>query len=281
MFVELQHGLLSALLATGRQLALFVAPFFLFALLMQGISHLIRHHGGALIGTRCYVWLTAPGVVVHELGHAFFCLLFGHRIVAISLFNPRNDGTLGYVKHSYDRRSLYQNLGNFFIGSGPLWFGSALIVLLTRLLIEPALLAPLGTILTPATINGSWGGVLDLLAALPEPLFDFAWQLPPRIMRGEWPLLLFLYLAFSIGSHVTLSPSDLRGTLPGMALLLGGLFLCNLVAVGFDRPFERLLAPLGPLLYPVFSLLLLVLLLNLLFFAAVMAVAGIVGVARS
>lgn len=267
MLAELQSGALAALFATARQLALFAVPFFVFALLMQGVSQLIRRHGGALFGTRCYVWLTAPGVVVHELGHAAFCLLFGHRILAISLFNPRSDGTLGYVKHSYDKRSLYQNLGNFFIGSGPLWFGSALIVVLTRLLVEPSLLAPLSSLVGSAATHWSWGRFLDLLAALPQPLVELGRGLAPRIAGGEWPLILFLYLAFAIGSHVTLSPPDLRGTLPGLALLLTGLYLLNLAATLLGHPLERVLAPLLPLLYPVMAMLLLVLVLNLLFLA--------------
>ena len=49
----------------------------------------------------------------------------------MQLFRPGRDGTLGYVEHAYNRRSLYQSVGNFFIGTGPIWFGSALVYLLS------------------------------------------------------------------------------------------------------------------------------------------------------
>ncbi len=42
--------------------------------------------------------LGAPGVMVHELAHAFFCLFFGIRIYKINLFQFKQ--VAGYVTHS-------------------------------------------------------------------------------------------------------------------------------------------------------------------------------------
>lgn len=46
-------------------------------------------------------------------------------------FESRNDNVLGYVRHSYNKNSLYQTIGNFFISIAPLIFG--IIVILTLL----------------------------------------------------------------------------------------------------------------------------------------------------
>lgn len=73
-------------------------------------------------------WLIgAIGVPAHELGHAFMCVLFGHRVTAINLFSPEGpSGVLGYVSHSWNTRSPYQRIGCFFIGIAPLPINTAL-----------------------------------------------------------------------------------------------------------------------------------------------------------
>eukprot|EP00808_Paulinella_micropora_P030302 g64845.t1 len=61
-----------------------------------------------------------PGTLVHELSHAAFAVLFGHKITDIGcLLHADENGKLGWVKHSWDDRSAFQRLGNVFIGLGP------------------------------------------------------------------------------------------------------------------------------------------------------------------
>lgn len=43
------------------------------------------------------------GIPIHELGHAYFCLIFGHKIKNIKLFSFSSfEYSLGYVNHSYN-----------------------------------------------------------------------------------------------------------------------------------------------------------------------------------
>ena len=159
-----------------------VLPWIAVALVMQLLSNSIRKSLAKIFGIQGYIYLTAPGVMIHEIGHAVFCLIFRHKIVEMKLFSPEEDGTLGYVNHSYNPNSFYQRIGNFFIGTDPIWFGVAVLCLIS-------------------------------------------WQLLPNEMQisdffslnfwGRWQSYIWLYLALTISSHITLSPPDLAGSVDG------------------------------------------------------------------
>ncbi len=71
-----------------------------------------------------YFWfvLMAPGIIVHELSHAVFCLLFGVKIYKINLLSYNK--VAGYVVHAEPTRFL----PSFFISFGPLIINSSLAV---------------------------------------------------------------------------------------------------------------------------------------------------------
>ena len=71
------------------------------------------------------------GVPIHELSHAFFAVLFRHKIDKMCLFQRESSGRLGYVQHCWNTRSLYQVVGLFFIAIAPL-FGAGLVIVLSR-----------------------------------------------------------------------------------------------------------------------------------------------------
>ena len=159
-----------------------VLPWIAVALVMQLLSNSIRKSLAKIFGIQGYIYLTAPGVMIHEIGHAVFCLIFRHKIVEMKLFSPEEDGTLGYVNHSYNPNSFYQRLGNFFIGTGPIWFGVAVLCLISWMLLPNEM------------------QISDFFS------LNF-W--------GRWQSYIWLYLALTISSHITLSPPDLAGSVDG------------------------------------------------------------------
>ena len=168
-----------------------VLPWIAVALVMQLLSNSIRKSLAKIFGIQGYIYLTAPGVMIHEIGHAIFCLIFRHKIVEMKLFSPEEDGTLGYVNHSYNPNSFYQRLGNFFIGTGPIWFGVAVLCLISWLLLPDEM------------------QISDFFS------LNF-W--------GRWQSYIWLYLALTISSHITLSPPDLAGSADGgIAILITAL----------------------------------------------------------
>lgn len=71
-----------------------------------------------------YALLTAPGVVVHELGHLFFCLLAGVKIFKVKLFQFGE--TAGFVQHE-EPHKFYQAIA---ISFGPLIINSIIALFL-------------------------------------------------------------------------------------------------------------------------------------------------------
>lgn len=173
-----------------------VLPWLAVAFVMQLLSNSIRKSLAKIFGIQGYIYLTAPGVMIHEIGHAIFCLIFRHKIVDMKLFSPEEDGTLGYVNHSYNPNSFYQRIGNFFIGTGPIWFGIAVLCLISWLLLPNEM------------------QISDFFS------LNF-W--------GRWQSYIWLYLTLTISSHITLSPPDLAGSVDGgiaiMATALLGFLL--------------------------------------------------------
>ena len=105
------------------------------------------------------------GTPIHELGHAFMCLLFFHPIERIKLWtpNPKN-GVYGFVEHRYNRKNLWARLGNLPIAFGPIFSGLAVTVLMLYLcfptlwndyLVSSQALIPQGA---PAADRGEAGG---------------------------------------------------------------------------------------------------------------------------
>lgn len=231
------------LLLTVRELVLLLGPALALGLALHYLAEAIRQASLRLMHFNLFAWLTAPGTVVHELGHAFFCLLFGHQVKELALFTPGKEESLGHVKHAYNPRNLYQMIGHFFIGSGPIWFGAVVLWGLSLLLLGGRL-APEETAagLTLDDLPLALGRIVLSGGALFQRLLDPA-------LYGHWPVYLFLYLAFSIGAHMTLSFPDLKGTLTGFAFLAGTLLVLNWAFLWVEGASARLclmlLRPLG------------------------------------
>jgi len=233
MFEPILSYIWRALSATVIQILILLGPGLLLTIILNFETGFVQRHALNIIGKGWYLglfgWL---GTIVHELGHAIFCIIFGHKITELKLFHPDpKTGTLGYVKHSYNSKNIYQLAGNFFIGIGPIVLGSAVIYLLSYWLLG---LNPFNLVnnlnLTSSQIN-SWDAIAQLLHNLGDSsgllLKElFSWQ-----HLFSWHLYVFIYMVFAIGSSITLSPSDIRGALGGFIVIVILIFILNLVTV--------------------------------------------------
>lgn len=190
-------------------LAIGFIPYLIYALLMQKISNSIRNRLVSLLGLKGYIYITAPGVMIHELSHAFFCILFRHKIVEMKLFSPEEDGTLGYVNHRYNPDNKFQRIGNFFIGTGPVWGGIFILWVITLLLLP--------------------SGILNYSHGIVDSFFNFLGHIFSVTFWTRWQSYLWLYLILTISSHITLSPPDLAGAREGASTLIASVFFFELL----------------------------------------------------
>lgn len=124
----------------------------------------------------------APGVMIHELSHALFCVFSGVKIYKIKLFSfNKKSKVAGYVTHAEPENFIQ----NFLISFGPLFINS-LVTLFLFALIKPPFLVWQNTLL-------AWLGLVIGLQAIPsngdaESLFSAANR---RVLRN--PLILLAY----------------------------------------------------------------------------------------
>ncbi len=209
--MEILTNLFYQLIFTAGLVALFGILISVFRKIFLGLSGNVGRYILLIFGI--------VGTPIHELSHALMCVIFGHRVTKIKLFDPLSkDGTLGYVNHTYNKKNIYHQIGNFFIGTAPVVLGSGAIIGLMYFLVPEifggvvAELSAIGALSKGESYTeyfALFGRVLGLIFS-PENFSDGMW----------W---IFIVLAVMISSHTELSTLDIKGGAVGfvfIALLL-------------------------------------------------------------
>ncbi|KKH50396.1 hypothetical protein [Methanosarcina sp. 1.H.A.2.2] len=177
-----------------------------------------------LKGIMITAWIGTP---IHELGHLLMCYLFKHKVNKFKLFNLRpRDGILGYVNHSWNQKSLYQNIGNFFIGMGPIFSGTFALVL-GMFLFLPESFATFANYLTLG--SGQFDSrTLESIFVLTAQLFKSIFSTENLTSASFW---IYFALAIAISSHIALSKEDLKGAGRGLVTIFSFILLVNVIAL--------------------------------------------------
>ena len=254
------------IVATFSQLASLCAGAFIFGLLIHFLSQFTFKSLENAFGSKGVYLVSWLGTPIHELGHAFFCLVFFHRIVKIEFFSPDPiSGTLGYVSHKWNRRNPWAVLGNFFIGLGPVILGCAVLFALFYLLIPGASGVWDSISLRAAAVDKSYL-ISDYLIIIGHSALAMVRLIFTVANLASWRLWVFCYLSICVASNIRLSPSDLKGTLSGLGCVIVPFLLMNLVGLITGFGTERLFPFTASSLGIVYSLLILALIMVLLGF---------------
>ena len=169
------------------------------------------------------------GTPIHEYSHALMCVLFGHTVKKISLFgDSKRSKTLGYVEHTYYRKNLYQQIGNFFIGISPILAGGGVILLLVRLLVPDMFFSMKWEIAQMRSVLATGFGtdeVSVLLGGIPAMLGSFF--SPENFLNWRW--WICMVISFAIAIHMEVSRSDIRSGLRGLLVITCMLLVADVI----------------------------------------------------
>ncbi len=197
-------------------LGIFVIFGFIFNVIENKNNQLIQR----ALGEKIIIFTGFIGTVVHEVSHMIMALIFNHKIVKVELFRPRKykeDGILGFVRSTYNPNSIYQQVGNFFIGIAPMIFGTLTIWLLFIIFSNNIYTMFLNYmdigLYTNYLQSSNYSGFFNLLVhdvfLLLKTIFSFDY-----IFNVNH--LIMLFLIYSISTHMTLSLADLKGSFKGL-----------------------------------------------------------------
>ncbi|GAA0858083.1 hypothetical protein GCM10008916_14430 [Clostridium nitritogenes] len=184
------------------------------------------------------------GTTVHEFGHYIMCILFRHKIIDVKWFSTRVgiSGELGHVRHYYEERSIYQRIGNFFIGVAPVIVGTLMLIISFKLLLpnsfnEIIKNTNFNTYLNMAdnfSLKVFLSTLLDSLLLILKELFIYKNFLNIRFY-------IFILIALSISTHMSLSRADLINSFDGIVFIYGLSLLLSFILIIFGIPYVSLM----------------------------------------
>ncbi len=227
----------AVVMTTLNQLIGILGIFFVAGIILYFLARFTRNTFVKSAGRKLDIVITGwLGTPVHEIGHAFFCLVFMHRINKIRLYQPNSaDGSLGYVNHSYNPKNYYQKIGNLFIGAGPIIFGAFVLYAVMYYLLPNSKSAI--AIITSHDLQIS--NIMNIADQL-QTIYSSAEQMLLTIFsQANFQTIefwIFLYISVCIASHMELSPPDIKGMWSGLVTLIVLLLVVNFLTLlfGFD-----------------------------------------------
>ncbi|MDZ5606237.1 hypothetical protein U2I54_03725 [Bacillus pseudomycoides] len=237
--MEFAYSIFHIFLTSLIQLFSLLGVIILVGFLLGYLESLTRTYWTRALGRKGFLLSAWIGVPIHELGHAVMCIVFRHQIVAMQLFpTDTSNGYLGYVRHQYNQRSIYQRIGNFFVGIAPIFSGMATLIFLMYYFVPQSYLVfihALETNTQTASIN------IDMLQNIFVSSFLLLKSLFTISNLSTPSFWLFLFIAICISAHIALSKPDIEGSLDGVITIFIVLFLFNTIAGLFHYDSNQLI----------------------------------------
>lgn len=221
--------------------------YIVFGLILDRIEQLNIRYIASSLGKIGIIITGFIGTVIHELSHFVMCVLFGHNVVEVAWFRPiqgMRDGVLGYVRHSYNPNNLYQQVGNFFIGIAPMLLGSIFILIVFKICLPKSARRYTSAISEQrdrVTRDFTLESILKSMFIQAGCLFKILWTKENIQKPGFW---IFILIAYSISTHMSLSLADLQGALIGLSVIFIGIVIISFILAVIQLPVKKIVGVL-------------------------------------
>lgn len=218
-FPTLAGALIKSMMVSGLQLIAFLGVFVVVGFLIDRMELKRNYWIRSTVGNKGIYATALIGVPVHEMGHALMCVVFGHKVEQIKLVQfGAEDGTMGFVNHSYEPNNMFHRIGLFFIGIAPILMG-VVVITLTLFFTLPETFHKW---IEAVRASGEMSDILGTAGILMTSLFSL------ENLSNPW-FYLFMVLSVSIASHMSLSKSDIVGAGSGLISMYIIAVIFNLV----------------------------------------------------
>lgn len=237
-------------------------PLFIQVIILYALSRLVGQLILRYLGRRSYLFLTWPGVIVHELSHAVACVVTFTRIHRISLFHPQGQ-TLGSVEHE----QTHNPLKKIIISIAPLFGVTAVMWLVVRWLWPGVYDHQITSVQAAVADFESFRGFFTFTWNYVTQYWQYVHELVSQLRLDQWQTYVGVYALIALATHAAPSREDLQHTYVGLL----GLAVLFVAAIALDQWLEIPLTwqIVKVLTYPVF------LLTNFLAYGIIFAFVGI------
>jgi len=176
---------------------------FLWLIFLFGLSFVLDNFWKRIFSGKKYRFFLAPGVMVHELSHAFACRIVGAKIEEINFFSWQG----GYVKYLLPKTHRFARvLSEMFIGFAPILGGIGALLFFSWFLGLQFFSGIVNFHESSLFFHGFWAAIQEIPSFIGE-----NWL--------SWQFWLFIYLIISITVCLVPSKRDIKNSLGGVLVI--------------------------------------------------------------
>ena len=211
-----------------------IGTFIIFGLLIGWVENISNRSIQLRFGRKAVILTGVIGTTIHEFSHYIMCKLFRHKVQSIKWFSisVNDNRELGNVSHSYNRKSIYQRVGNFFIGVAPIVVGTLILVGFFYILLPESFANIYSSINIKDYVMGIGEfNIISLISVLYNNFILIVKNLFAFENLTTIRFWIYLFIAISISTHMSLSKADLKNSLDGIFFIFGLSIIGSTIAI--------------------------------------------------